>query len=191
MTNVILASRSPRRRQLLAKAGLRVRVIPSTVRESKISAPSAEHHAVALALAKAENVAKKLRSGLVIGADTLVVLGKKALGKPRNTKDAVRILSLLNNTRHYVCTAIAVIDAKTKKRIVDIDKTAIVTRKISSALIQKLARKNQDKAGAYAVQENADVLVKKIEGDFYTVVGLPLKKLKIILEIFSITIPAS
>lgn len=190
MKKIILASRSPRRKELLEKAGLSIKIIPSNIKETRTHICSPEHHALQLALAKIENVARKLTSGIVIGADTIVVLKNKIFGKPKNAIQAKKILTTLSDTKHAVYTAIAVMDLKTKRRIVDIDKSIIITRKIPQELIKTLAYKNHDKAGAYAVQENSDILVKKIEGDYYNVVGLPLKKLKKILKIFSVNMNA-
>ncbi|MBI4846731.1 MAG: septum formation protein Maf [Candidatus Omnitrophica bacterium] len=191
MKKLVLASRSSRREILLKKAGLKIKVIPSRIKETPFNKNhfSAEHYAIRLALAKAENTAKRLKKGLIIGADTIVVLHNKIFGKPKNTSHAKKILSALSGTTHHVFTGVAVIDIETKKRLVDIEKTKIITRKISKTLINELAKKNHDKAGAYAVQENSDVLVKKIVGDYYNVVGLPLMKLRKILKNFSVEFP--
>ncbi|MCP4649127.1 MAG: septum formation protein Maf [PVC group bacterium] len=185
MKTVILASRSPRRIQLLKKLGITCKVIPSNISESLKNHHSPAQYALLLALAKAEAVAKNLKQGLVIGADTIVVFQNKIFGKPKNHADAKHILSTLSNTVHHVYTAIAVVNAKTGKRIVDIDKSTIFARKLTSSQITMLAQKNHDKAGAYAVQDSNDILVKKIVGDYYNVVGLPLDKLKNILRIFN------
>jgi len=186
MKPIILASRSPRRKELLTRAGLRIRVQPSAIPEPPADSLPPDRYALKLALLKADNVAATVRAGLVIGADTIVVLGKKIFGKPGNAAEAKKILSVLSNTRHYVYTAVAVIDIQTQRRIVDIDRTAVITRKISPRVIETLALKNHDKAGAYAIQEDGDMLIDHIEGDFYTVVGLPLSKLRKILRIFSV-----
>jgi len=184
MTQIVLASASARRKFLLAQIGLNAIIVPSRIKEKLSSDFSPPHQAILLALAKAEKVAGKFKSGLIIGADTIVVHKNKIFGKPRDIKDAERILSILNDSTHYVYTGIALIDAQTKKTLVDIDKTKVITKKIPRVLIKKLARLNLDKAGAYAVQENADILVKKIIGDYYNVVGLPLEKLKRLLKNF-------
>jgi len=186
MKKIILASASPRRKQLLKKIGLKFKAIPSKIKESINPRLPIEAQIIRLALAKAENVAKRLNSGLIIAADTVVCLDNKIFGKPKNFKQAKHILSTLNNTTHRVLTAIAVIDVKTKNRAVDIDKTIISTRKLTPKQIENFALKNQDKAGAYAVQENTDVWVKKIRGDFYNIVGLPLGKIKSVLAAFGV-----
>ncbi len=186
MKTVILASASSRRRALLEKTGLRITVLPSKVSESIKPYLSPAHHVIHLALAKAETIAKKADNSLVVGADTIVAFGNKIFGKPKNTRDAKFILTTLNQTKHDVYTGIAVIDTKTKRRIVDVDKTTVFTRKLTTRQIRNLASQNLDKAGAYAVQKKADLLVRKFEGDYYNLVGLPLSKLINILQIFGI-----
>jgi len=187
MRKIVLASHSPRRKYLLEKCELKIQVCPSNIRETKLSnSISLQHHALSLALSKAEAVAKKFPDALVIGADTIVVYKNKLYGKPKDIHDATRILQTLSNTKHYVYTALAVIDSFSKKRYVDIDETTVHTRKIPLKLIKKLAWDNHDKAGAYGVQEKSDLLVKRIDGDYYNVVGLPLKKLRVILGLFGV-----
>ena len=188
MRKIILASASPRRRELLEKAGLNICVVPSDITEGANSGPSVEHYCISLALSKAENVALKQSNAIVIAADTIVVYNNKIFGKPKNIRDAKVILSALSGTKHFVYTAIAVIDTKENIRIVDIEKTTIFARILSSHQINIFSRKNHDKAGAYAVQEKSDKLVRKIEGDFYNVVGLPIGKLRSILMQFNIKI---
>lgn len=184
MNKIVLASQSPRRKTLLNSLGITFKVIPSNAKEPKKVLISPAHHAISLALIKATAVSNKLSSGLVIGADTLVVYKNKIFGKPRNKFEAKKILSTLSDTTHHVYTALAIIDAKTGKTVVDIEKTNVITRKLTYSQIDTLATKNHDKAGAYAVQEESDMLVKKLVGDYYNVVGLPLEKLKSLLKLF-------
>ncbi len=186
MRKIVLASASVRRKELLEKAGLNIYIQPSNIKEGRNTCPTAEHYCINLALAKAENVASKQGNAIVLAADTIVVYKNKIFGKPKNIRDAKRILSTLSGTKHFVYTAIAVIDTKENKRTVDIEKSTIFARKLSPIQIDILARKNLDKAGAYAVQEKSDMLVRKIEGDFYNVVGLPIRKLRRILMEFNI-----
>jgi septum formation protein len=189
MRNVILASCSPRRKQLLEQAGLSIRVFPSTVKETeKRPKQDPVSYALYLALAKAENVAKKFKKGLIIAADTIVVSQGKVFGKPKNQKHAKKILSALSGKIQYVYTAVAIIDLETKTRIIDVEKTTILARKLSKIQIEELSKYNHDKAGAYAVQKDADILVEEMKGDYYNVIGLPIKRLRNILKIFSISI---
>lgn len=187
MRNVILASRSPRRKQLLVQAGLHIRVFPSKIKEpAPDPAQDPVRYALCLALDKAEDVAKRFKSGVVIGADTIVVANNKIFGKPKDQKHAKKMLTALSGKTQYVYTAIAIIDIKTKQKIVDVEKTTIIARKLSAKQISKLSKDNHDKAGAYAVQKDSDILIKQMKGDYYNVVGLPVKRLKNILKIFSI-----
>lgn len=186
MKKIILASASPRRKELLEKAGLNISVQPSNIREGRNTCLSVEHYCITLALSKAENVASLQGNAIVIAADTIVVHNNRIYGKPKNRREARVMLSALSGTKHFVFTAIAVIDTKENIRIVDIEKTTVFARKLSSRQINTFSRKNHDKAGAYAVQEKSDMLVKKIEGDFYNVVGLPIDKLGRILMEFNI-----
>ncbi|MBU1042809.1 MAG: septum formation protein Maf [Candidatus Omnitrophica bacterium] len=189
MKKIILASCSPRRKQLLKQAGLKIVISPSMLRENPIK-PKQDPvtYALLLALAKAESVARRFKAGLVIGADTIVVVNNKIFGKPKNQKHAQQILAALSGTTQFVYTAIAIIDIKTGRRIIDIEKTTIKTRKLSNTQIKKLSKLNHDKAGAYAIQKDSDILVKEMIGDYYNVVGLPIKRVASILKIFSIKI---
>ncbi|MBU1087502.1 MAG: septum formation protein Maf [Candidatus Omnitrophica bacterium] len=189
MKKIILASCSPRRKQLLEQAGLSILVFPSDVREKPIKAnENPISYTLHLALAKAENAAQNFKTGLVIGADTIVVVNNKVFGKPKNKNHARQILSELSGRTQYVYTAIALIDIKTNQRILDIEKTTIKARKLSLIQIKKLSELNHDKAGAYAIQQDSDILVREMIGDYYNVVGLPIKRLAAILKIFDITI---
>ncbi|MFH1063162.1 MAG: Maf family protein [Candidatus Omnitrophota bacterium] len=189
MKKIILASGSPRRKQLLAQAGLSFEVFPSKIKE-KAKSPKQDpvFYALYLALAKAEDVAGKFKTGLVIAADTIVVVDDKIFGKPKNQKHAKKILSALSGKIQCVYTALAIIDIPTRRRILDVEKTTIIANKLSLIQIEKLSKYNHDKAGAYAVQKDADILVKKMKGDYYNVVGLPMKRVKNILKMFSISI---
>ncbi len=183
---IILASASPRRKELLEKAGLNISVKPSKITEGPNTCTSVEHYCLSLALSKAENIASTQGNAIVIAADTIVVLNNKIFGKPKNIRDAQAILSALNGTKHFVFTAIAVINTKENRKIVDIEKSTIFTRKLSSPQILMLSKKNHDKAGAYAIQEKSDMFIRRIEGDFYNVVGLPINNLRKILLEFNI-----
>jgi len=187
MKKIILASCSPRRKQLLEQAGLKILVVPSNIKEKPIQPeqdPTA--YTLGLALAKAENVAKRFKKSIIIGADTIVVSNNKVFGKPRNQNHARKTLSSLSGQIQYIYTAIAIINPQTNQRIIDIEKTTILTRKLSESQIKKLSASNHDKAGAYAVQKDSDILVKEMKGDYYNVVGMPVKRLAKILKTFSI-----
>jgi len=182
---IILASASPRRSGLLKKWGLKFNVMPSRVNENtSLKKPSAI--VKELALRKAVSVSNKLKDGIVIGADTIVVLKGEVIGKPSGEKDAEKILSKLNGTCHRVYSGIAVIDAATGRSKICFDVSKVKMRRISAAEVKRLSKKHLDKAGAYAIQEKSDAFVESIEGDYYNVVGLPYGKLKEILSCFDI-----
>jgi septum formation protein len=182
---VILASVSPRRIGLLKQCGLKFRVFPSHIKENTTH-KNPINIVKDLALQKAGHVAKKFSKGIIIGADTIVVYKKKIIGKPKSTKDAGRILSMLNGTFHRVYTGIAVIDAQSGKVRSACEVSRVKMRKLSAEEIKGFSGKHMDKAGAYAVQEKDDAFVDHIDGDYYNVVGLPLKKLAGLLKNFKI-----
>jgi septum formation protein len=184
-TPIILASRSPRRIELLKKWGLDFRVIPSNARE--VSAFKKPADIVKdLALKKAMSVSKKIKKGIVIGADTIVVLGNQIIGKPKNKSDAKRILGKLNGSCHKVYSGIAVCDASRNIFKTGFEVSRVKMRKLDDSDVERLSVKHMDKAGAYAVQEKEDAFVEKIEGDYFNVVGLPYFKLKKMLLKFGI-----
>lgn len=181
MINIILASASPRRRELLKNEGIKFKVVPSDVEENHRS-KKPSNIVKELALKKAVFVAAKFKSGIVIGADTIVVLKGKIIGKPEDEADAARILGRLNGTYHKVYSGVAVVDAATGRKIVDYEVSRVKMRALSNEEIIRFSSKHLDKAGAYAVQEKDDAFVEKIEGDYFNVVGLPMNKLKEMLE---------
>jgi len=175
--HLILASRSPRRRRLLKESG-----IPFTVRVSSadentnLKKPSAivKH----LALKKAKVVSDEFPSHPVIGADTIVVCKGHILGKPKNSKDALRLLRLQNGSWQSVYTGLAIVWRDRHISITDYDVSGCKARKLTPQQLSKLAGKHMDKAGAYAVQDDKDPFIEKISGERDNVVGLPCKLLK-------------
>jgi len=182
MRRLILASASPRRRQILKDFGVKYRVARHAVDEDrlerKLGKKSIYAVACGLALAKAESAAAKLKKGIVLGADTIVVLKGRLKGKPSSKAGAVKMLSQLSSHTHRVITGFALIDAATGRVIVDYEETKVTFKKIGTAWIKEYVKKNNvmDKAGAYAVQENSDPFIKSIKGSYYNVVGLPVEK---------------
>ena len=182
---IILASASPRRQKLLKQWRVKFKTIPSRIIEkTDFKAPS--RIVTDLALQKAESVAKKFKTGIVIGADTIVVLKGEIIGKPDNPAHAASILTKLNGSYHRVYSGIAVINAATGKTVTAFEVSRVKMRKLSTEEIKKFSVKHLDKAGAYAVQEKGDAFVEKIEGDYFNVVGLPYAKLKAVLSGFNI-----
>ena len=179
---IILASASPRRKELLKKIVKNFRVVESGVDEGCVSAAPPILFAKNAAILKAKAVAVKYKKSIVIGADTIVVLGKKILGKPKDKKDAVAMLKSLSDATHKAITGIAVIFPG-GKIVSDAAVTKIKMRKLSKKDILAYVNSGRplDKAGAYGIQEIEDAFVEKIEGDYDNVVGLPVQKLKKIL----------
>lgn len=191
MQPIILASASPRRAQLLNQLGLDFQVIPSDVSETipdRFAFPN--DLVIKLALHKASNVARKIEHGLVIGADTLVVLGDTIFGKPSGPDEAVKMLSMLNGKIHSVYTGIAVVEVPSGKTEVGRCETKVKFKTVSPEEIRSYVATGEplDKAGAYGIQGKGGALVEAIEGCYFNVVGLPLSKLVDLLQKFQISI---
>ncbi len=179
MRRVVLASASPRRAALLAGVLANVEVVPSRVDETKITAKTPEAFAVKAAAAKAKDVGKGLKDAVVIGADTIVVLGKKILGKPKDAEDAVKMLKSLSGKTHRVITGLAVLDTKTRRFVTHHETTKVKMKKLplEDILGYVMTGSPLDKAGAYGIQEIEEMFVERIDGDFDNVVGLPVAAL--------------
>lgn len=183
--SIILASLSPRRIELLKQWGLKFEVVPSNIDETvNLKRPSAI--VKYLSYKKAEYVKRQNPDATVIGADTIVVLNGKILGKPVNKKHSVEILRELNGSRHKVYTGVSILSEK--KEVVFYDVAEVKMQKLPEDSLRKLFGKHMDKAGSYAVQDKDDCFVKKIYGDYYTVVGLPYIKLKKELRRFAVSL---
>ena len=182
---IILASGSPRREELLKKIIGKFKIINSNVDETSIKALSPMLFAKKASLLKAKAVAQKHSKDIVIGADTIVVLGNKILGKPKNKKDAIAMLQALSNKTHKVLTAITVVfpGPKIVSKVVT---TKVKMKKIPFVAILDYVNsgKPMDKAGSYGIQEIEEQFIEKIEGDYDNVVGLPVLCLQKILDQF-------
>jgi septum formation protein len=185
---MILASTSPRRKQILTKSGFEFEIFAPGINENKIikkTRTDAPYKiATLLAFEKAKSAMQKFKRGLIVGADTIVVLGREIIGKPKSKKNAVEILKKLSNSTHKVITAIAMIDVETSKSIVTFETSFVTFRKLKPKQINDYVNNNNimDKAGAYAIQEGADPFIKKIKGSYYNVVGFPIEKFKKIMR---------
>lgn len=176
----VLASKSTRRVALLNQLGLNFVSIDSNIKEKE--GPDLKPLDVIKynALHKSRKVAFEFENRIVIGADTVVVLEKKMIGKPKNQKQAAEFLKKLSGKTHYVYTGFNIIDTKTGKERFDYERTSVTFRKLSKEEIEYYVNnfKPLDKAGAYGIQDDFGCLfIDKINGDYYNVVGLPLKKL--------------
>jgi len=174
---MILASASPRRAELLRAAGYSFTVIPSAVPEVPHPRETAARFADRAASEKARDVALRLNQGLVLGADTVVVTGGAILGKPRDARDARRMLQLLSGRTHRVVTGVALWRAGGGLVESGVSITHVTFRKLSRAEIEWYVDCGEplDKAGAYGIQEKAGLFVTAIRGSYSNVVGLPLE----------------
>jgi len=187
---IILASNSPRRKELLRQIGLDFRVDPADVDESVLPGESPEGYAVRVALDKARVAAARAGKGIVIAADTIVVLDDEILGKPADPGDAERMLKLLSGNVHRVITGLAVMDAATGKAVTRASITDVWFRSLAlHEIISYIATGEPlDKAGAYGIQERGALLVDKIDGCYFNVVGLPLSLLGELLLSFGVDV---
>ena len=188
---LILASASPRRRELLRMLGLDFEILVSNAEESKGELPdSPGEQVMELAARKAGEIAGLHPDALVIAADTIVVAEKQILGKPGDEEDARRMLSFLSGRWHEVYTGVALVKAAEKKRLVDYERTRVKFRPLSREEIDRYIRSGEpmDKAGAYGIQGLGAVLVERIEGCYFNVVGLPLTKLTLLLKEFDVEV---
>ncbi|NFP92586.1 Maf-like protein [Clostridium sporogenes] len=187
MENIILASASQRRQELLKRILGNFQIIVSDFDESSIpfknNIPS---YVMNLAEGKARSVSKKIMdqdNNLIIGCDTIVTFNNRILGKPKDKKDAFEMLQALSGNEHEVYSGLAILDVKSNKIIKDFVCTKVKFSKLSSVQIEKYINTGDpmDKAGAYGIQGKAGVFVENINGCYYNVVGLPLNKLNSML----------
>ena len=191
MKPFILASGSLQRKKLLKDLGVRFTARSSRVKEiQKIKTTCAslvKHNA----LLKAEDVAAKMKKGVVVGADTLVYDGnKQIIGKPRNLKEAKRILHALFSKPHWVYTGVAVIDVETGEQIIDYEKTKVFMLPLTDEEINRYHRKVSplDKAGGFDIEGGGSVFIRRIEGCYSNVIGLPIAKLATMLRKVGVSI---
>ncbi len=185
LASIVLASASPRRKQLLAEAGYKFTVCPADIDESAIPAEGIEprEYAKRLALAKAKSVAAGFPDRLVIGADTVVDFEGEIIGKPCDAKEAEEITRKLFSRPHKVITAVAIVRLSNGIEMVESDTTTVYPKKMTE---KQIARHIEDgswrgKAGAYAIQEGGDQFVEKIDGSLTNVMGLPMELLERLL----------
>jgi septum formation protein len=173
---IILASASPRRAELLKQIGVEFEIAPSEVGEQPHPDEAPADYITRIARAKVIAVARKRETGLVIGADTVVVLDGRLLGKPADEADASRMLRVLSGTWHAVMTGVALFDAATRREVADYDKTLVKFAQLTDAEIEWYISTGEpmDKAGAYGIQGRAGLFVEEIAGNYYNVVGLPI-----------------
>lgn len=183
-TPIILASNSPRRKELLQQVGIPFVADPADLDESALPGEKPEVYAVRVALDKARVVAKRVGKGLVVAADTIVVVDGTVLGKPADAADAVRMLTRLSGREHEVITGVALIDAATDTEQSRAERTRVRFRHLNKHEIESYVATGEplDKAGAYGIQGKGALLVERIEGCYFNVVGLPLSLLETMLK---------
>ncbi|MHB8062925.1 MAG: Maf family protein [Ruminiclostridium sp.] len=185
MKDIILASASPRRQQLLKQIGLRFNVLPSTIDEVMNNTLEPSEVAISLASQKCNAVAAQIENDcIVIGADTIVVKGNQMLGKPKNEKEAFDMLKDLNGEWHEVITGLCLYRISDKKSICDYEATKVKIADNSDEFIKAYIGTEEpfDKAGAYGIQGYGSLIVEKIEGCYFNVMGLPIYKLSRMLD---------
>lgn len=182
---IILASASPRRKELLEKMGLAFEIITSQVEENIENGPYSKELVENLALEKALDVSRQVKTpALIIGADTVVVIDGIILGKPKDKNDAVRILGLLSGRTHTVVTSIAIIDTKTNTKSVESVESKVTFKKLSLKEVEDYIATGEpmDKAGAYGIQGYASSFITSICGCYTNVVGISTYKLSEMLK---------
>ncbi len=186
---IVLASASPRRKELLALICPDYEVIPSEFDESLMPDDlSPSEHVTKSASEKAREVAARVGEALVIGSDTVVAVDEHILGKPKDDADAARMLGMLSGRAHQVYTGVCVIDTRDGREECASESTDVRFRALDDALIVRYVMTGEpsDKAGAYAIQGLGSVLIEGITGDYFNVVGLPVYRLGRILEDFGL-----
>lgn len=183
MKKVILASNSPRRREILGKF-INFEAVTADVKEDNDFYKSPETLVMALAFEKANSVAVKHEDAIVIGADTVVEIEGEILGKPKSREDAKRMMEKLRGKSHKVITGFSIIDLSSDKKYMDYEVTEVVFKDLSDEEIEAYLNKAEymDKAGAYGIQEEAALFVEKIEGDYLNIVGFPISKIYTVLK---------
>lgn len=174
--HLILASRSPRRRYLLEQAGLSFSVIPSAVDEDAIEVTEPAAYVKTLAQAKAEAVAREYPDSWVLGSDTVVTIDRTILGKPGDPEEARRMLEQLSGQSHDVYTGYAIVCKNRRRIVTEAIRTDVQFKKLNAKEIDWYIQTGEpfDKAGAYAIQGMGTFLVRRINGSYTNVVGLPV-----------------
>jgi septum formation protein len=176
---IVLASASPRRKELLEKLGLKFQVDPSEFPEKLRQNLPPERLVKLNSVGKADFVASKYPDAVIIAADTIGILNNRLIGKPHTSEEAIKILQSLSGKTHRVITGLAIIDTASGKMITRTVETKVHIKELTPQEIQTYVQSGEplDKAGAYAIQGLGALIVEKITGDYYNVVGLPLNAL--------------
>jgi len=189
MLKIILASSSPRRIELLKQIGLDFEIIPANIKEEFEGNIEAGKYASEMSRQKAMTVAEKVKGKYnkdtyVLGADTIVVVDNIILGKPKDEDHAYRMLKLLENRWHEVITGLTLVNAETLKCITETEITRVKVPAFSNGFLERYLTSEEpyDKAGSYGIQGAGSLMVERIEGCYFNVMGLPLYRLSKMLE---------
>ena len=190
LKSLILASASPRRQELLNQIGLKFITDPSDIDEDMPATADFGNLVAELALRKALAVSGKYENGIILGADTIVVLDNEIFGKPADRSCARKMLSRLSGCWHSVFTGVALVDAATSHSINQFEESQVKFKNLTESEIQNYIDSGEpmDKAGAYGIQGKGALFVEKICGDYYNIVGLPLFRLNNMLKSFGINL---
>jgi septum formation protein len=176
---LILASKSPRRSEMLRQVGLEFEVVPSRVKEDFVQKESPEEHVIRLAKAKAIDVATGYPNRWVIAADTVVYIDGSILGKPKNQEEAIEMLHRLSGQEHWVLTGFSVCHLEKRKGDKEAVQTAVRVKSLTRSEMEWYVKTGEpfDKAGGYAIQGIGSFMIESIRGSYTNVVGLPLCEL--------------
>ena len=182
--NIILASASPRRKEILENTNIKFDIISSSIEELVLDGESPCQMVMRLAFEKGIDIASKHKSDLVISADTIVVLDNTVLGKPKDEEEAKLMITNLSGRTHQVITGISLINLENDKKVIDYVISNVKFKNLSEDDINDYIKTKEslDKAGAYGIQGYGALLVEEIQGDYFNIVGLPISKLSDLLK---------
>ncbi|MTI58732.1 MAG: septum formation inhibitor Maf [Firmicutes bacterium] len=190
MSKIILASASPRRGELLNRLGFDFTIVPSKIDEDRFQGLAPAEMVEKLAANKARKVAVLVEDTVVIAADTVVVLNDEVLGKPADEKEACAMLNKLQGEKHAVYTGIALYRTDDDKLLLDYDRTDVYMSSMTEQEILSYVKTGEpmDKAGSYGIQGLGSIFIERIDGSYFTVMGLPVHKLALMLKEFGIAV---
>ena len=182
--NIILASASPRRKEILENTNVKFKIMASSIEELRLEGESPCQMVMRLAFEKGIDIASRQKSDLVISADTIVVLDNTVLGKPKDEIEARKMITSLSGRTHQVITGISLINLDNNKKIIDYVISNVKFKNLSEEDINDYIRTKEslDKAGAYGIQGYGALLVEEIQGDYFNIVVLPISRLSDLLK---------
>ena len=177
---IILASASERRSKILKECGIKHKVVISYATEEVDSKKNTRINVLFNAQVKAKKVASKYEAGFIIGADTIVLSGKRQFGKPRTKREAKEFLKLFSGKTLFVYTGLCIIDAKRQVAVNAVEKSKIYVRELSATEISRFVKiaVSEDKAGGFSIEGPGTFIFDNIQGSFYNILGLPMARLR-------------